>query len=109
VSAQEAEQLRQAKALIKDPAHWTQLGNYAVGPDGNWRTPSDDDACRWCAYGSVARVTGVATRRVEMAAASTFLARAAGELDVVQINDYGTHADVMALFDRAIELAEGES
>mgnify|MGYP001604621475 CR=1 FL=1 len=83
--------LRDAKALIDTPAKWTK-GVYT------------DDKGRRCALGALQSVTASEAGR----------RRAGRELEralpawgsVTHYNDHHSHADVMALFDRAIEATE---
>lgn len=92
-----------ARAIIEDQGKWTTGANArdawdeAVGP-------TSSKACCWCARGAVLRV---------MPAYSpipfSVLTKAGRELfhedSTVLINDAFDHADVIRLFDRAIELA----
>ncbi len=47
--------LKEARALIADPARWT-TGCFAVDAAGEPIGPRDDGACRWCALGAIAAV-----------------------------------------------------
>lgn len=90
-----------AKALIDAPEKWGQ-GEYETSP-----------GC-YCALGAVAKATGVdpAPWNVEVGvlydALKAALPPKAARLSVVDFNDAPetTHADIMALFDRAIAAAE---
>lgn len=98
-----ADTLRKAKALISDPKNWNTDGNYFKGGD-----PSTE--CM-CVYGALSTAMGIGigiahTNDTILHDASMGLFR----MDPVKLNDHPdtTHADIMALFDRAIELAEKE-
>ena len=104
-----AEKLRQAKALIENPARWCQ-GNGAVADDGAVVDFDSPEAHRWCARGAVSKVTNHRPNTPVYNATVRFLDRAANELHAgfnsVQVNDQLNHRDVMKMFRRAIRLAQ---
>lgn len=89
-----ADRLRRARALIDTPDKWCQ---------GRYHKPTG----RHCSLGAMNKAMGrgksdgFAERALYAAAAEM------GDGSVVLYNDTHTHAEVMALFDRAIEIAEG--
>lgn len=105
--------LREAKARIDTPDKWCKHAMFAVEADGNHRR---------CAIGAMhSQIVVVNTGLGWHVSTGTFsqedheavvlLTRAVRfkkQGDVMQFNDAPdtTHADVMALYDRAIELAE---
>jgi hypothetical protein len=96
-----ADILRGAKEHISDPAMWYQ-GNYF--PDANhFEVPPDDAPC--CPFGAVQWATQTWTIDLDLIET---LNRQSGDGGIVAYNDAETttHDDIMALFDRAIELAE---
>lgn len=100
-----ADTLRKAKALISKPVNWNK--------DGEWYKGGNPNSNCMCAYGAVMRVTGNFTEWPSKEDYSQPLEDAAMMLfdrEVIDVNDHPdtTHDDIMALFDRAIELAEGE-
>lgn len=97
-----AETLRAARELIADPEHWCQ-GASARDRNGQPVEAEDAAAVAWCAHGACRRVMPVAhsaLRHLGDAALAT------GSWCVSALNDDGTHADVLAMFDHAIEEAE---
>lgn len=94
-----ADKLRAAKALIEDPAHWCQ-GHYALNADGADISAGDPRAVKWCAIGACNHL-GMTDKTTD------YLYRSSGS-PVTLINDLEGHAAVLALFDRAIELAFAE-
>jgi len=100
--------LREARALISDPDKWTQ-GTLARNAYGSEVAHYSPDACKWCAVGAISRVAASnnASYETEMSAYSALVqaSRILFDSDAVgEVNDTHTHADVLALFDRAIEL-----
>lgn len=106
-----AEQLRAAKALIDTPEKWT-TGVLARTKSGCPIGPQEDAATCYCAEGAIRRVqNGVLPHALESImerAVPSGFRGACNERWFVKFNDAAktTHADIMALFDRAIELAE---
>lgn len=100
-----ADRLRAARELIADPEHWTQK-RFACNKDGLTVNACSRSATRFCALGAVRRV-GMpdeveceAISRLNSAAAELYL------VSMVSVNDKRTHADVLKVYDRAIQLAE---
>ena len=117
-----------ARDLVGDKARWVKH-HFAVDPRGKATDPWDPGAARWCAAGAVLRVVRArgAAHWVMRARESLgrgevweLLARACGARPgpvgahalslVIGFNDWPTttHTDVLALFDRAIELGRGK-
>lgn len=105
-----------ARAVIADPAHWTQ-GIQAATVDGSPTNPWSPDAAQFCAIGGVSKAIAVQTfddwhsvcslpviRALFDAIPkdSHWRAHAAGPA-VALFNNHHKHHDVLALFDRAIE------
>ncbi|MCA1841756.1 MAG: hypothetical protein LC792_00940 [Actinobacteria bacterium] len=100
-----AEALRQARALIADPARWCQ-DEMARDANGRYADPTSPTARQWCATGAVIHIC-VAT--VPALTASRYLRAAlGGNRHPEALNDYDGHAAVLEMYDRAIELAEAE-
>lgn len=102
--------LRRARALITLPKNWTQDA-YARNKRALPVSQEDPTACRWCAIGAISKVTRTAKNAAvcysARNAAAQFFSDAAGQ-HVVAFNDAATtkHADVLAVFDKAIALAK---
>lgn len=100
--------LRQARALIEKPEHWTQ-GAFARDALRRQVRSFDAMAVCWCAVGAVGRVhpTDDSTHSEALAA----LLRAVPGCSVAGFNDapVRTHAEVLALYDRAIACLTGEA
>ena len=103
--------LRAARELISDPARWTQ-GAFARSFSGeNLAYGNDPRATCWCAYGVLEKISG--EKQFYSAPGHTELNNSCFTeseklFSVPAINDNGTHKDVLALYDRAIALAEQE-
>lgn len=93
------EVLRAARECIRDPERWTTnvLARDACGDSVH---PTDDHAVRFCAVGAVHAQAG------QDYAPIWYLHQAAGDSSPQVINDAGDHAAVLAMYDRAIGLAE---
>ena len=100
--------LIKAKTLIKDPENWTQR----VSARDNLYEPvpvMSRNAVCFCTYGAVDRALGLeksvhyheVTRPLREACAAI-----SGSSKVAEYNDTHTHLEVLALFDKAIELAK---
>ena len=111
-----ADHLRAAKALIDAPERWTK-GAFARRADGLMlmRGESWDQASCFCAEGAIRRsqngvLPHVLDAFMERAIPKSFKFEAHAR-NFVMFNDHPdtTHADIMALFDRAISLADREA
>ena len=98
--------LRAARALIADPARWTQ-GEDARDACGSpaWAGRHASSAVCWSADGALMHVE---RDKNSFWPARDALVAAMGASAVV-FNDTHTHAEVLAAFDRAIALAEARS
>ena len=107
------EVLEQAKALIINPKNWLQ-GTSAIDQQGNNVTPKDKTAICWCALGAIGAVCGTERPRGVGRKTVRLLDKASGvsspnlNRDSAYYNDTHSHDEVMAMFDRAIELAKLE-
>lgn len=105
------ELLIKAKAIIADPAHWTQ-GTYAKTDKGLRTDTVASDATCFCSIGACYKVTGTSLHDDEQVAqerisgAWTLLDKAADMYGgIVQVNDHYSHDLVLTMFDEAIRLA----
>jgi hypothetical protein len=99
-----ANNLRAARALIEDPKHWTQ-GSYGLDSSGHGvSTRRINEAVCFCSWGALVRVgiDVIGGRSAE----ERYLDMGMGNRGVGNFNDTHTHAEVLAAFDKAIELAE---
>ncbi|KQS84277.1 hypothetical protein [Rhizobium sp. Leaf383] len=96
--------LTQAQNLIRDPNHWTQ-GAYARNEHGHSLMIDDDGVTCFCSLGALRK----AANSDLYPPGFSYLQAAARQLDdspnLVDFNDEHTHAEVMALWDKARELA----
>lgn len=96
-----ADTLRKAKALISDPVNWNKDGHYFKGGDRS-------SNCM-CFYGALGTAKGIDAGEVHSNDVVIWLlCEELFDMTATDYNDHPdtTHADIMALFDRAIELAE---
>ncbi len=105
--------LQAARALIEDPARWTQHTT-ARARDGARTSAQADNACRWCATGALVRIAappnrwpGIPRPRVDVAV--EILRRAAlqtgAHMVPSEVNDELGHAATMEMYDRAVRIA----
>ncbi len=98
-----SEQLKAAKALIDAPEKWIQ-GASAIDANENHCSAQDVEAVCFCSIGAIARITGVSSRFLPVRA---YLKISMGDF-ISHFNDTHSHIEVMAMFDKAISLAEGD-
>lgn len=100
--------LKDARKLIEKPEGWTK-GTTARDFRGRAIGWDEPEACRFCATAAIAKAR-LSTRGPFDAARDTLNTEAiiAGHSGIVEFNDADatTHADVLALFDRAIASLE---
>ena len=96
------EVLTKARELIADPANWT-TGLYARNAQGEHTMTTSKDAVCWCSEGAVFRVT---PENWEDAKSALQLINSVAGDDIVGFNDSHTHAEVMEVWDKALELAK---
>ncbi len=98
--------LIEAREILTSEGSWTKLYP-ALDRNNNSCWGDDPHAVRWCSFGAVVKATGRLHRvRKEAMDALLFdvVSNVDPELGVISYNDLDstTHADVLALFDRAI-------
>ena len=115
--------LADARALIADPVNWLQDINAVDSVNGEI-DPTDPEACKFCANGAVMRAFNfsvnhavddnnyrlyhlyyAATNYLNAAAITLFPQYAGDVAPAVVVNDGKQHKDVLAVFDKALELA----
>ena len=103
MSKEVADVLRAAREKIAVPERWTQ-GTFARQKEGNPIGPLEPNAVCWCALGAVIAVAG---RSLPALYARATINRMYGG-DFAWFNDTSTthHADILAVFDRAIAAEE---
>lgn len=105
-----AEILREARALIGTPEKWVQRAD-ARAADGSMVDYMDEDAARFCAEAAVQRVRGAGGYSdpidpIDALSIAAGGSARSGDGHLLNDRDETTHADVLAMFDRAIALAE---
>jgi hypothetical protein len=97
----ERQVIEQARALIADPAAWTQ-GEFARDVSGNavsWRSREAVQFCLWGALNRAAyEMTGDKRQSIALADKAAAAMREPGG-SLSRVNDTGTHRDVIAIFD----------
>jgi hypothetical protein len=112
--------LKDARAIIEDPAKWTR-GKAAADASGRFVQPTARDAVCWCVQGALERAYGgMGTTKEERQAtwdAFDLLDGVAADMDPefdddypegtasAWFNDHHSHDEVLALIDRAIQKA----
>lgn len=98
--------LRRARERILVPAKWTQRA-YALNAAGMSVYGHSPDAVRWCAVGAI-RAEAPAWHPQSSAAMGALNGAAfrTEGMGVMSLNDLGTHAQVIAVFDAAIRSLE---
>ena len=106
------ESLVAARELLADPAHHT-TGSYYKGPNGEVNCAPEYATC-FCAVGALFYVNGVSISDPDkdlpgidqlIEAVGEILHHPARLQTVFDLNDNCGHAEVLRMFDRAIELA----
>lgn len=96
-----------ARDLISNPARWTQ--NFLAKDEYEYHVdPLSPDAVCWCAFGAIEKVGDDWKSFLLGKGASKFLVEASEELfrdGVSTVNDTLGHQAILAVYDRAIELA----
>lgn len=94
--------LEEGKATIQDPKRWTQ-GAFARDKENEKVSSHNPTAVCWCSLGALNRIEDSGEYRQ----AVRLLCKAAG-MEVADFNDSATHEEVIAMWDKAIELAKEE-
>lgn len=93
-----------ARAVIADEKQWTRYA-LARNRNGLVTTPNSPTACKWCGSGAVWKVVDEAAPKMWQTTYEgivSILTNLAGE-PFNLYNDTHKHAEVLALFDKAIE------
>lgn len=98
-----ADTLRQARAIIADPARWTQ-GGWARNASGDFVDSMSRQAVCWCAWAALNKPK--ASFNDWDMAVWTFQEVVGGYIAEWNDTPSRTHAEVLAAFDKAIEIAE---
>jgi hypothetical protein len=98
------ETLKAARELISVPERWTQH-DYARDRDGYYVAANDKAAVCWCSLGALLKASEGGGK---YSAAKNALSTAI-KGSVVEFNDTHKHPEILAAFDKAIELAEKEA
>lgn len=104
-----SEQLKAAKSLIDEPHKWTQ--GVPARNIYNKNVPFDsENACRFCSVGAIWRLntTMKELTRYNSSPLTSYLNFVSWKEGIAAFNDNNNHAEVMKVWDKAIELAESE-
>lgn len=96
--------LREARALIADPAKWT-AGAFARGANGRAVPPGGKHAVCWCAEGALAKVCRIHADKLYLTDAYKALHKQQMS-EPWRVNDIQGHAATIAMFDGAIAAVE---
>lgn len=101
-----SEFMRAAKEKISTPQTWCQE-SYALDLFGCAAEPEDKKAVRWCSAGAIESLrTKDPFNDLLRYQARELLRKAMGNRSIAFFNDRSTHEEVMAVWDRAIQMAE---
>lgn len=98
--------LQDARNLISKPENWTQ-DDFAKTADGSGTYSCSDEAVCWCSLGALIKVSPPDENNQTKKPAKLALRKAMGGAIAI-FNDAHTHAEVIAAWDKAIELAKEE-
>lgn len=102
------DKLIEARALIEKPENWTQ-GAFARDEKGEAVEIGSDKAVSYCMIGALWRACNAGEDRTKARPAQDVLHKAAeqvtGDSSILLVNDFGTHEEVIRVFDAAIERA----
>ena len=98
--------LTSAREKISDESRWTTEA-YARSRDGRIVSWSAPDAVCWCAQGAVRSETDGIDINPGLSAIGALCLALPGLTLLSEFNDSCTHAEVLALFDKAIADAQG--
>ncbi len=87
-----------ARKLLRDPKNWNK-GHYSVDKNGKKVLSSDPSAVRWCA---LTACNLFARERDHCRKELTLAAKQMGFTSITQLNDNGTHEQLIKMFDLAI-------
>lgn len=96
-----------ARALIADPARWTQMAN-ARSVRGRSVLIKSPSAVAFCALGACYRVAPLHST-AEAVWALDSAAESAGQYSTLYLNDNADHAAVLRMFDLAIEREQAKT
>lgn len=102
----QVELLTRARAIIENPQNWTK-GEMARDAGGRLVVSHSPDAVCFCAVGALRRAAYELC--IDRFPSFYTLQKWCGTEPVPLFNDTHTHADVLALYDRAIEAARAAS
>lgn len=102
------DKLIKARALIEKPENWTRHA-FARDEKGETVEIGSDKAVSYCMIGALWRAYNAEEDMTKARPAQDVLHRAAeqvtGEPSILLVNDFGTHEQVIRVFDAAIEMA----
>lgn len=95
-----------ARKKIEKPENWTQ-GQAARNKSQSWCDPTYDFATCWCALGAIRSIVGKGSEAdASFVDAYKELVKVSEDRFIGAFNDTHTHAEVLALFDKAIANAD---
>lgn len=94
--------LVRARQIISRPEAWTQRA-LARDKDSNPVPVSSDLAVCFCSYGADQKAASELNAGLRICAEADYALQRAAGMGVATFNDSGSHAEVLAVFDKAIE------
>lgn len=90
-----------ALSIIEDPKRWTRSA-YARKKNGDPIDPIENDACCWCAIGALIKADGDQDNYLQALYALNDASMQYRGLSPNDLNDTGSHVEVVEMFKRAI-------
>lgn len=95
--------LKAARELLSDPKRWTQ---YRLARDENGNEAEVENGCSFCMLGAIAKVSNVDPYTNYNTVCDVLYDVMPMGLGIGEFNDRSTHAEVLAIMDKAIAKLE---
>ncbi|MFM7009062.1 MAG: hypothetical protein ACKO0Z_06965 [Betaproteobacteria bacterium] len=100
--------LKRAREIIAAPGAWTK-GKDAINEKGEGVNPKSPNACAFCSYGAVLREVPLGEHFRVIDILREALPKGYEMISLYNDHSITSHDDVLALFDRAIEISKAKA